>query len=114
MGLACMPKLRLLCWFIDRLRFEEDCPDKWEGSICFAVAFIRCRILCRLSCAPGGKPGQARASGFLRAQLSAKLAATYATICFRDGQLRCADGTKAFYDLIIPATLDPQSRMTTT
>lgn len=51
---------------------------------------------------------------FLRAQLSAKLAATYATICFRDGQLRCADGTKAFYDLIIPATLDPQSRMTTT
>ncbi|AQS64824.1 hypothetical protein G6M17_16535 [Agrobacterium tumefaciens] len=109
-----MPELRLLLLFIDRLTSEEDCPDKWEGSICFAVAFIRRRILCRLLSTSGLKPGMGGGFRFLHTQLSAKLAAAYATICFRDRQLRCADRTKAFYDLIIPATPDPQARMTTT
>ncbi|MFB7144713.1 MULTISPECIES: hypothetical protein [Agrobacterium] len=102
------------CLFIDRPMPKEDCPDKWEGSICFAVAFIRRRILCRVLFASGRKPGTGGGFRFASTQLSAKLAAAYATICFREWQLRCADGAKAFYDLIIAATTNPQARMTTT
>ncbi|QTK81499.1 Hypothetical protein AT6N2_L0596 [Agrobacterium tumefaciens] len=83
------------CSFIDRLVPEEDCPDKWEGSICFAVAFIRRRILCRVHVAPAGKVESGESSWPAPAQLSAKPAAAYATICFHERQLRCADQPKA-------------------
>ncbi|NTE36199.1 hypothetical protein [Agrobacterium tumefaciens] len=96
------------CLFIDRPMPKEDCPDKWEGSICFAVAFIRRRILCRVLFASGRKPGTGGGFRFASTQLSAKLAAAYATICFREWQLRCADRAKAFYDLIIAATTNPK------
>ncbi|MNT13238.1 hypothetical protein D3C72_1482000 [compost metagenome] len=78
-----MPELRFFLLFIDRLTPEEDCPDKWEGSICFAVAFIRRRILCRILSAPGRKTGTGGGFRLGSTQLSAKLAAAYATICFR-------------------------------
>ncbi|QCL75342.1 MULTISPECIES: hypothetical protein [Agrobacterium] len=103
-----MLELRLVSLFIDRLMPEEDCPDKWEGSICFAVAIIRRRILCRILSAPVGKSGAGDGFRFARTQLSAKLAAAYATICFREWQLRCADRPKAFYDQFIPARPIPK------
>ncbi|WP_306180495.1 hypothetical protein [Rhizobium sp. AN73] len=78
-----MPKLHLLCLFIDRLTPKEDCPDEWQGSICFAVAFTRRRILCRTSSAFVHEPGVGGGFWFARTQLSAKLVAAYATICFR-------------------------------
>ncbi|UXT42966.1 hypothetical protein FY137_16925 [Agrobacterium tumefaciens] len=96
------------CLFIDRPMPKEDCPDKWEGSICFAVAFIRRRILCRILSSPGRKSGTGGGFRFASTQLSAKLAAAYATICFREWQLRCVDRAKAFYDQFIPARPIPK------
>jgi hypothetical protein len=90
-----MLELRLFSLFIDRLMREEDCPDKWEGSTCFAVAFIRRRILCRRLSATGGESGAGHGFRLASTQLSAKLTAAYATICFREPQLRCADQIKA-------------------
>ncbi|MGV2111303.1 hypothetical protein ACQZ46_08495 [Agrobacterium salinitolerans] len=102
----------LFCLFIDRPMPKEDCPDKWEGSICFAVAFICRRILCRVLFASARSAGE----GELPVRPGA-------TLCQTGGWIRnnllprtaiaVRRSDKGIYDLIIAATTNPQARMTT-